>query len=1153
MQFVHLHNHTHYSLLDGAATVQSLVNAAVANNMQAVAITDHGVLFGAIEFYKRAVKAGIKPIIGCEAYIVTKGSRFEKKVDTNRLSKGEGRGIYNHIVLLAKDAVGYKNLIRLCTIGHTEGFYFKPRIDVEVLTKYHEGIIATSACQAGIVNEQLVNGDYNEALEYASIYRDIFGEDFYIEIQNHGLQNEQFILEGAPRIARELGIKLVATNDCHYILQEHALPHNIMLYIPEASSTNTPDYQTLRYKTDQLYFKSSDEMIALFKDYPEAIQSTLEITDKCNLQIELKKNHMPAFPIPLEAGSVDANEYFERLVWERIPKRYEKITPEIEERVVHEINVIKKMGYAGYFLIVQDFINAARSMDVPVGPGRGSAAGSIVSYALGITDVDPLKYDLLFERFLNPDRVSMPDIDIDFADNKREKVIDYVKQKYGDKSVAQIATFGTMSARAALKDVGRVLGIQLSVIDSITKQIPVVQGKVTRIEDALKNVPDLKWVNQSSDDKIKLLIDTAKVLEGMNRNLSTHAAGVVIAPGDISDYVPMYKTPQTDLMTQYNMKDLEDAGLLKMDFLGLRTLTVIDDALKMIEQGHGIKLDLSKIPETDQKTLELFTRGQTVALFQFESTGMQDYLRKLKPTSIHDLVAMNALYRPGPMDNIPDFIDRKNGKQKISYLHPKLEPILRETYGVIVYQEQVIKIASEVGGLSLSQADLLRRAMGKKDKELMAKQKKEFVENAVAKNIERKIAADIFDLIEKFASYGFNKSHSVAYSVLAYQTAYLKAHYPAEYMAATLSSEMDNTDKIVVLIDECRKLGIAVLPPDVNESGVNFVVTPKGIRFGLSAIKNVGTGAVEQIVKARGEKGRFKDIFDFCVRVDLRLANKKTIEGLIQSGAFDSLHNNRAQIFSNVEAAIAYGQNLQEQLEKGQSNLFDLGGAKVTNRPMFRNIPDWTETEKLSREKTVLGFYVSGHPLLKYRDEIDGLSTAKLGEAGSVKPNSTLHVCGIIADIKKKIDKRNRTMAFVTIEDFTGKADCIVFADAFQKYASLLQVGSIVMMIGKNDGNEEAIKVIVNEIIGIDDVRKKYAKSIVINLNLDIIKEKDVFELVKLIEHNQGKCQCLLNLSGSGLSNNSIYLTRKYTVDPSQQFTDAIKKLLGQETVHLKG
>jgi DNA polymerase-3 subunit alpha len=1153
MQFVHLHNHTHYSLLDGAATVQSLVNAAVANNMPAVAITDHGVLFGAIEFYKRATKAGIKPIIGCEAYIVTKGNRFEKKVDTNRMSKGEGRGIYHHIVLLAKNAVGYKNLIRLCTIGHTEGFYFKPRIDAEVLAQYHEGIIATSACPAGIVGEQLVNGNYKEAVEYASIYQNIFGEDFYIEIQNHGLQSEQAILAGAPKIARELGIKLVATNDCHYIKQEHAIPHNIMLYIPEASSTNIPDYQKLRYQTDQLYFKSTAEMIALFKDYPEAIESTLEIANKCNLQIELKKNHMPAFPIPIEAGISDPNEYFERLVRVGVKKRYETVTREIEERVVHEINIIKAMGYAGYFLIVQDFINAARAMDVPVGPGRGSAAGSIVSYALGITDVDPLKYDLLFERFLNPDRVSMPDIDIDFADNKREKVIEYVKQKYGEKSVAQIATFGTMSSRAALKDVGRVLGIQLSVIDSITKQIPVVQGKVTRIEEALKTVPDLKWVNQSSDEKIKLLIDTAKVLEGMNRNLSTHAAGVVIAPGDISDYVPMYKTPQTDSMTQYNMKDLEDAGLLKMDFLGLRTLTVIDDALKMIEQGHGIKVDLSKIPEADEKTLGLFTRGQTVALFQFESTGMQDYLRKLKPTSIHDLVAMNALYRPGPMDNIPDFIDRKNGKQKIIYLHPKLEPILRETYGVIVYQEQVIKIASEIGGLSLSQADLLRRAMGKKDKELMAKQKKEFVENAVGKNIEQKIAAEIFDLIEKFASYGFNKSHSVAYSVLAYQTAYLKAHYPAEYMAATLSSEMDNTDKIVVLIDECRKLGIDVLPPDVNESGVSFVVTSKGIRFGLSAIKNVGVGAVEQIVKARNEKGRFKDIFDFCVRVDLRLANKKTIEGLVQAGAFDSLQNNRAQLFNNVESAIAYGQDLQEQIEKGQSNLFDLGGAKVTNRPMLRNTADWSEAEKLSREKVVLGFYVSGHPLLKYRDEIEGLATAKLNEAQTVRQGATIRVCGIISDIKKKIDKRGKTMAFVTIEDFTGKADCIVFADTFQKYSALLQTNSIVMMTGKNDGNEEAIKVIVNDVIGIDEVRKKYAKAVIININLDTAEEKVVFELVKLIERHKGPCQCLLSLSGSGLGNNSIYLSRKYTVDPNSQFTDGVKKLVGQNAVRLRG
>ncbi len=1151
MQFIHLHNHTHYSLLDGAASIQNLINATVEMKMPAVALTDHGVLFGAIEFYKSALNKGIKPIIGCEAYIVTKGNRFDKSYDLNKLAKGQGRGIYNHILLLAKDIIGYKNLMKLSTLGHTEGYYHKPRIDIELLEKYKNGLIATTACPAGIVNEQIILGNYKEALENASILKNIFGEDFYLEIQNHGLEKEKPLLIELPKIGKEINIKLVATNDCHYIKREHAIPHNIMLHIPEASVGNSLDYMRLKYQTDQLYFKSSEEMIELFKEYPEAIESTLEIAEKCNLELELKKNHMPEFPLPKESGIQNANEYFKLLVREGITRRYPVVTEEITKRMEREVEVIQKMDYASYFLIVQDFINAAREYGVRVGPGRGSAAGSIVSYALGITDIDPLKYDLLFERFLNSDRISMPDIDIDFSDNKRDKVIEYVKNKYGENSVAQIVTFGTMSARAVLKDVGRVLGIQLSVIDSITKQIPVIQGKVMTIEESLNSVPDLKWVNESADEKIRLLINTAKILEGLNRNVSTHAAGVVIAPGDITDFVPMYKTPQTDMMTQYNMKDLEDAGLLKMDFLGLRTLTVLDNALSMIKEKCSVEIDLFNLPEDDAKTLGLFSRGQTVALFQFESSGMQEYLRKLKPSTIHDLVAMNALYRPGPMDYIPDFIDRKNGRQKISYLHPKLESILKETYGVIVYQEQVIKIASEIGGLSLAQADILRRAMGKKDKELMAKQKKEFVESAVKKNIERKIAADIFDLIEKFASYGFNKSHSVAYSVLAYQTAYLKAHYPAEYMAATLSSEMDNTDKIVVLIDECRKLGIEVFPPDVNESGVNFVVTPKGIRFGLSAIKNVGISAVENIVRTRSEQGKFNDIFDLCSRVDLRIVNKKTLEGLIQAGALDSLNNNRAQLFEHVETEISYGQKLQIQIEKGQSSLFESGGTIITHKPTLGTIAPWSEIEKLTREKSVLGFYVSGHPLIKYRDEIEGLATAKLNEAHNVKLTATVRVCGIISEIKNKIDKRGKTMAFVTIEDFTGKAECIVFADAYQKYSSLLYKGSIVMMIGKNDGSEEAIKVIVNEIINIEEVRKKFAKSVCINLNLDSLQENKIFELIKIIEQNNGKCKCILNITGGGLVNNSIYLTRKYSIDPNQKFTNAVKQLLGEYSIKL--
>jgi DNA polymerase-3 subunit alpha len=1152
-EFIHLHNHSHYSLLDGAATIEGIVQAAVENKMPAVALSDHGVMFGALEFYKKAKKAGIKPIIGCEAYIVTKGSRFDKTLQSEKSSQGQGRGIYHHILLLAKNEVGYRNLIKLCTLGHTEGFYYKPRIDAELLHQYREGIIATSACPGGVVGAHLVNGNYEEARAAAGVYKDIFGDDFYIEIQNHGMEVEKPILANAPRLARELGLKLVATNDCHYIKADHAIAHNIMLCIPDASSTNIPDYKTLRYHTDQLYFKSASEMVRLFKEHPDAVSSTLEIAEKCHLELDLKTNHMPNFPIPSDAGVVTLEAYLDKLSREGLSRRYTALTPEIDDRLEHELAVIKRMGYAGYFLIVQDFINAAKKMGVRVGPGRGSAAGSLVSYALGITDVDPLQYGLLFERFLNPDRVSMPDIDVDFADDKRDLVIQYVKQKYGENSVAQIITFGTLSTRAVLKDVGRVLGIPLSTIDPLTKQIPVVLGKVTPLEEALKTIPELKSIKESGDEKVRVMIETALVLEGMNRNASTHAAGIVIAPGDISDYVPMFKTPQTDLMTQYNMKDLEEAGLLKMDFLGLRTLTVIDNALRMILERHGVSIDLDRIAMEDEKTLELFTKGQTVALFQFESSGMTDYLRKLKPTSIHDLVAMNALYRPGPMENIPDFIDRKHGKKKSEYIHPKLESILKETYGVIVYQEQVIRIASEIAGLSLAQADLLRRAMGKKDKLLMAKQKKEFIDGATKNEIEKKIAGDIFDLIEKFASYGFNKSHSVAYSVLAYQTAYLKAHYPAEYMAATLSSEMADTDKIVILIDDCRKHGIDVLPPDVNESDVTFVVTPRGIRFALSAIKNVGTSAVETIVKTRIEKGKFADIFDFSARVDLRLVNKRTIEGLIQAGAFDSLHENRAQLFDSVDKAIMHGQDHQQHAGRGQSNLFETSVASIQMRPALPAVAPWTGNEVLTREKAALGFYLSGHPLDKYREEIEAFSSTTLGDPSNVRPNATVRVCGIVAGVKRKIDKRGNTMAFVTLEDFTGKADCIVFSDPFQKYAQFLSPDAMVMVSGKGETSGDALKILVNEVIPMEKVREKYTKSISVTVNVDQVDEGTVLELRKIMERHRGKCPCYFNVVGGGLSKNSVYWTRRLPVEPSSQFLSSVKQLLGPSAVRLQG
>jgi len=1160
-QFIHLHNHTHYSLLDGAATVDTLLQAAFDCKMPAVALTDHGVMFGAIELYKKAKKKGIKPIIGCEVYILTKGSRFQKskeKDDGNDLlvidGKSKKKRDYNHLILLCKNLTGYKNLIKLVTLGHTEGYYYKPRIDFELLSQYHEGLVCMSACAGGVVASHLINGDYDEAKEVALMYKNLFGDDFYLEIQDHGIPAEKIVLRDMPKLARELNIKLVATNDCHYIKKEHAIAHNVMLLIPDADASNPPDITNLRYGTDQIYFKSAEEMCELFKEFPEAIASTFEIADKCNLELELGKNQMPKFPIPPDAGVSTLEEYLEKIAWQGLRTRYETITPEIEARMNHELSVINRMGYAGYFLIVSDFIRAARERGVMVGPGRGSAAGSIVAYATGITNVDPLKYDLLFERFLNPDRVSMPDIDVDFSDSKREIVIDYVREKYGRDSVAQIITFGTLSSKAVLKDVARVLGIPLSTVESINKQIPTILGKVMPIQEALDTLPDLQPYKESADPKIQQMFEIAKVLEGMNRNAGMHAAGVVIAPEPLVNFVPMYKTPSTELMTQFTMKDLEEAGLLKMDFLGLRTLTVIEHALELIKKHHGVTIDLDTIPENDPKTFELFGKGQTVAVFQFESSGMQDWLRKLKPNSISDLTAMNALYRPGPMENIGDFIKRKHGQAKIEYLHPKMEPILKETYGVIVYQEQVMRIASEIAGFTLAKSDLMRRAMGKKDKKIMEGLKAEFIEGAQkTSNLSAKLAGEIFDLIEKFASYGFNKSHSVAYSIVAYQTAYLKAHYPAEYMAATLTSEINNTDKIVLFIDDCRKLGIQVLPPDVNESDKDFTVTPEGIRFGLAAIKNVGVNAVEAIVKARTEKGKFTSLYDFCMKVDLRTVNKKTIEGLVLAGAFDSITANRAQLYKAIEQVLAAASTAQEQAQRGQDSLF--GGDERSTViahliPQLPNVPMWNESEKLSREKEVLGFYVSGHPLLKYEKEINAFATIHLGDVEGLK-NGTVKAGGIITSVKKKIDKKGNTMAFLTIEDFTGKAECIVFSSLYKKKLELLEEEKMILVEGKGEINGDMIKIIADDILPMDAVREKFAKKIFFLLNVDEVTDHALAQLRELMEKNRGNCSCYFNVIGSAFENQQVFISRKYSVNPTTEFIERVQDILGKHAIKL--
>jgi DNA polymerase-3 subunit alpha len=1146
-QFVHLHNHSHYSLLDAALKVEDLVQAAAVNGMPAVALTDHGVLFGAIEFYKKAMAAGIKPIIGMEAYIVTKGSRLEKS--TRDMEPGGKRSAYHHLVLLAKDEEGYRNLIKLSSTAHLDGFYYKPRIDTDVLRLHRKGLVALSACAGGVVSSYLATGRDADAYEAGSIYKEIFGDDFYIEIQDHGIEKESIIRQKAPRLARDLGLKLVCTNDVHYLKQEHALAHNIMLFIPDSSTAGTVDYTQLRYQTDQAYFKSAGQMLDLFKDYPEAIQSTIEIAEKCDLHLDLKTNHMPQFPIPPDAGVSTLDEYFEKLAREGFSRRYPKADAPLIARLDHELSVIERMGYAGYFLIVQDFINAARERGVLVGPGRGSAAGSVVSYALGITNVDPMKYDLLFERFLNPDRISMPDIDVDFSDTKRDLVIQYVRKKYGDESVSQIITFGTLSSRAVLKDVGRVLGIPLNTIESITKQIPVEQGRVRPLADALESVPDLQWLRESTDARMKALIDASLTLEGMNRNAGMHAAGVVIAPGTISDYVPLYKTPATEVMTQYNMKDLEAVGLLKMDLLGLRTLSVIENSLRMIKQNHGLELDLDAIPLDDAATFDQFSRGDTVAIFQFESSGMQDWLRKLKPTCISDLVAMNALYRPGPMEMIGEFISRKHGAQKVTSIHPKLDTILKETYGVIVYQEQVMKIASEISGFSLAKADVMRRAMGKKDKSLMAALKKEFIDGAELHGTQRKTASEIFDLIEKFASYGFNKSHSVAYSIIAYQTAYLKACYTAEFMAATLSSEIGNTDKIVKLIDDCRKRSIQVLPPDVNESQSDFSVIDGRIRFGLCAIKNVGESAIDGVLKARAARGRFDSLFDFCARVDLRLVNKKCLESLVQAGAFDSLDSHRARFMENIERATAFGQAAQNHLQIGQSSLFEAGGQEevISTTPSLLPAETWSEQEKLAREKAVLGFFVSGHPLLKFEDEIRDFVTVRFGEVSDFRGSVSARACGIITAVRRKIDRRNNTMAFVTLEDFTGKGECIVFSDPFSRYSSLLVEDALIMVVGKAEVNGDNVKILVNEVYPLEKVRETFTKRVILSIDIDRLNEESIVRLRELIEEHPGTCPCYIQVRNAKTT--TLFQSQRYSVIPSRDFVDQVHTMLGPKSI----
>ncbi len=1198
-EFIHLHNHTHYSLLDAICTVDGLVNAAVENNMKAVALTDHGVMFGIMEFYKKCVKKGIKPIIGFEAYIAQGSSRFDKTKRNEKVQISDGEEIgtdntdglsvtninYAHLILLAKNETGYKNLIKLNSIGFTEGYYYKPRVDLEVLSKHSEGIVALSACAGGVISCYIVRNNIEKAYEMAGKYKDIFGEDFYCEIQDHAtLESEKMVMREMPKIARHHGLKLIATNDVHYIKKEHAVAHNIYLHISARKNKNIDTYSItnqLRYGTDQIYFKSTKEMCELFKDYPEAIKSTLEVTEKCNLTLDTSKHFMPEFPVPddfisklekpkVKIASRDENvfynldKYLDELAHTGLKKRLKDVSKEAVERLEYELTVISKMKFSGYFLIVQDFINTARSRGILVGPGRGSAAGSLVCYAIGITNVNPLEYNLLFERFLNPERVSMPDIDIDFQDDRRDEVIQYAKEKYGENSVAQIVTFNKLAPRGVLKDVGRVLNFPYNEINDLTKVVPILFGKVKPLSECMKEVPDFsKYFKDGTADK-KLdkrnLFEYSSVLENLNKNSSIHASGIVIAPSDVTDYVPLSKVTGVDNVycTQYDMNSLEDAGLIKIDFLGLKELKVIGQTIDLVNEKYNLNLTPETIPLDDEKTYELFSAGSTIGIFQFSKSKMREYLSKLKPKNINDLAAMNALYRPGPMKLIPEVIDRRFGRKPVSYMHPLMENALKETYGIIIYQEQVMQIARDIAGFSMAQADNMRKAMGKKIKEKMEQIKGEFIEGAVNNGVKKELAKEIYNLILDFADYGFNKSHAVAYSILAFYTAYLKTHFPLEFLAVSMECRKDNESDLILFADECKKMGIKLVPPDINLGYLDFKVdygkNSGEILFGLSAIKNVGEKAVDSIVKEREENGKFTGFLDFLKRVDLRLVNKKTVEALIFSGAFDSIEPNRRKLFLNLERATMYAQKYKEKPEAhGQEGLFSVvQGGRVMEEVKLSDYEDFTEAEKFNYEKSAVGFYLTGHPLEKYRDSIKNFVTLSFGDDVTeieFERLGTVKMCGVINGMEFKLSKAGKRFAVFNLIDFYSSGECVAFSSLLESKESFFKDDNLVFVQGKAEENGDKIKLIVEDIMPIESFQEKLATNITLNIFEKDFEPGKEIELKKIIEDNPGNCNVFFFIVNNGTSR--LFKLKDDKIKPTNEVIEILKNLVGENNIKM--
>ncbi|HKS23982.1 MAG TPA: DNA polymerase III subunit alpha [Thermoanaerobaculia bacterium] len=1047
MSFVHLHLHTEYSLLDGASRPEELAKRVGALGMPACAITDHGNMFGAVEFYNAMKKNGVKPIIGCEMYVAY-GSRLDK---TSVEDQQADAGSNNHLIVLAANETGYKNLVKLVSAGFTQGFYYKPRIDKELLREHHEGLIVLSSCLKGEVTQNLAAGNYQRAKDAALQYREILGPDnFFLEIQDHGIPDQQKIIPMMARLGEETGLRLVATNDSHYLNKEDAFAHEVLLCIGTGKTLG--DEKRMRFYSDDFYVKGPEEMRRLFAQYPDAVDNTMRIAERIHTSLDVTGHHLPNFPVP--QGKTLAG-YFEETVRGGLKRRLARSVPrkhedqEYWDRLEREIEIIKSMGFPGYFLVVWDFIKYAKDHGIPVGPGRGSAAGSLVAYSMGITDVDPLEYDLLFERFLNPERIDMPDIDIDFCMNRRGEVIEYVRDKYGEDKVAQIITFGTMAAKSVVRDVGRVLGLPYGLVDKVAKTIP--GGPEVTLPNAAKESPALADAIKN-DSEVARVVEIGSKLEGLSRHAGMHAAGVVITPEPVTNYVPLYRTNRDEIVTQFDMRVVEKMGLLKMDFLGLRTLTVIDDAIKSVALETGNRIDIDAIPLDDPDVFRLFQEGRTKGVFQFESGGMVDVLRKSRPTRFEDLAALNALYRPGALDAgmVDEFIKRKNGQSKPKYLVPVMKEVLEETYGVIVYQEQVMQIAQRVAGYTLGQADLLRKAMGKKILALMVAEREKFVAGALVNGYDKKKANEVFDYIEPFARYGFNKSHSVAYALVAYQTAWLKVHYPRHFMAALMTSEMDRTDAVVKFINETAQMGIRILPPDINESNYAFTVVGPNIRFGLGAVKGVGQGAIESILEARRSVGRYKSMLEFCEHVDLRACNKKVIEALIKSGSFDSFGLSRRALFETIDNTADSAQRTKDEKERGQSSLFGMASSSIMPAPRVANLPEWAEDEKLKNEKETLGFYITGHPLNKYAEELKLFAAGVTTETLHRYVDQTVNIGGIISQMKrskiKKGPNEGKIMAKFILDDQFGSVDVVVFSDLYAKYAKWLENGVAVLV-----------------------------------------------------------------------------------------------------------